>query len=58
MYKGIYESFCKNVSKKSAEPKSFLTHIIIWKFSEDKVKLCEEYLTKKDLYDSLKSMQN
>ena len=30
----------------------------IAKLSQDKIKLCEEDLTEKDLYDSLKSMQN
>ena len=28
------------------------------KLSEDQVKLCEEDFTKKDLYESLRSMQN
>ena len=40
------------------EIKNFLIHINIAKPSENKAKLCEEDLTKKVLYDSLKSMQN
>ena len=44
--------------KTAAEIKSFLSHVNIPKFSEDNEKLWEEDLTKKDLYDSLKSMQN
>ena len=40
------------------EIKSFFSHINIQKLSEDKAKLCEEDLTEKDLYNSLKSMQN
>ena len=40
------------------EIRRFLSHINIPKLSETKVKLCEEDLTEKDLYDLLKSMQN
>ena len=47
---------CKQ--KTVTEIKSFLSHINIPKFSEDKAKLCEEDLTEKDLCDSLKSIQN
>ena len=47
---------CKQ--KTVTEIKSFLSHINISKFSEDKAKVCEEDLTEKDLYDSLKCMQN
>ena len=46
------------LKKSSAEIKSFLKHLNIPKLSERKSKLCEEDLTEKDLYDSLKSMQN
>ena len=38
--------------------KTFLSHINIPKLSEDKAKLCEEDLTEKDLYNSLKSMES
>ena len=41
-----------------AESKSFLSHLIIPKLFEIKSKLCKEVLTEKDLYNSLKSMQN
>ena len=37
---------------------SFLSHINIQKLSKDKPKPCEKNLTKKDLHDSLKNMQN
>ena len=47
---------CKQ--KTVTEIKSFLSHINIPKFSEDKAKLCEEDLTEKDLCDSLKCTQN
>ena len=36
----------------------FLRHLNIPKLSEDKLKFFEKDLTEKDLYDSLKSMQN
>ena len=50
--------FLKNANKKPwAEIKSFLSHQYS-KTHEDKAKLCEEDLTKKDLYNSVKSMQN
>ena len=41
-----------------AEIESFLMHLNIAKLSQDKINLCGEDLTEKDLYDSLKSMQN
>ena len=44
--------------KTVAEIKNFLGHLKIPKLPEEKSKLCEEDLTKKDLCDSLKSMQN
>ena len=40
------------------EIKSFLRHLNIPKLSEGKPKLCEDDLTEKDLYDSLKIIQN
>ena len=36
---------------------NFFSDVDIPKLSENQAKLCEEYLTKKDLYNSLKSMQ-
>ena len=57
--KEFYETpFKKRKQKTATAIKSFLRHLNIPKFSEDKSKLCEEDLTEKDLYDSLKSMQN
>ena len=38
--------------------KYFLNIIDVPKLSEDHVKLCQEDLTKNDLYKSLRSMQN
>ena len=38
--------------------KDFLNVIDLPKLSEDQVKLCEEELTEKDLYKSLRSMLN
>ena len=38
--------------------KFFLRHLNVSNVPEDKSKLCEGNLTEKDLYDSLKSMQN
>ena len=44
-----------NANKKLRQKlKSFLRHVNVSKLS----KLCEEDLTEKDLYDSVKSMQN
>ena len=40
------------------EIESFLSHINIPKLSENKAKLSEEDLTRKDLYDSLKILQS
>ena len=55
----FYETlFKKHKQKTAAEIKIFLRHLNIPKLPEDKSKLCEEDLTEKDLYDSLKSMQN
>ena len=55
----FYETlFKKRKQKTAAEIKNFLRQLNIPKLPEDKSKLCEEDLTEKDLYDSLKSMQN
>ena len=57
--KDFYEAFFKNREQKtSVEIKDFVSVIDVLKLSEDQVKLCEEDLTEKDLYKSLKSMQN
>ena len=37
---------------------NFFSDVDIPKLSENQVKLCEENLTEKDLYNSLKSMQS
>ena len=42
----------------AVEIKSFLKYLNIPKFYEDKSKVCEKDLTEKNLYNSLKSMQN
>ena len=57
--KDFYEAlFKKREQKTTAEIKDFLNVIDVPKLSEDQVKLCEEDLTEKDLYKSLRSMQN
>ena len=57
--KKFYETPFKKLEQKTAtEIKSFLSHINIPKLSEEKAKLYEKDLTKKDLYNSLKSIQN
>ena len=57
--KDFYEAFFKKREQKTtAEIKDFLNVIDVSKLSEDQVKLCEEELTEKDLYNSLRSMQN
>ena len=57
--KDFYEAlFKKREQKTTAEIKGFLNAIDVPKLSEDQVKLCEEDLTEKDLYKSLRSMQN
>ena len=48
----------KREQKTTAEIKDFLNVIDVPKLSENQVKLCEEDLTKNDLYKSLRSMQN
>ena len=45
-------------TKNYGKIKDFLNVIDVPKLSEDQVKLCEEDLTEKDLYKSLRSMQN
>ena len=50
--------FLKNKQKSVTKIESFLSHINIPKLSEDKAKLSEEDLTRKDLYDSLKILQS
>ena len=55
--KEFYRTLFKK-HKRKIVIENFLSHINISKPSEDKAKLCEEDLTKKVLYDSLKSMQN
>ena len=44
-------------TKNCGRNSNFLRHLNIPKLPKDKSKLCEEDLTEKDLYDSLKSMQ-
>ena len=57
--KDFYEAlFKKPEHKTTAEIRDFLNVIDVPKSSEDQVKLCEEDLTEKDLYKSLRSMQN
>ena len=57
--KEFYETLLKKHKQKSATKiESFLSHINIPKLSEDKAKLSEEDLTRKDLYDSLKILQS
>ena len=57
--KDFYEElFKKREQKTTAKIKDFLNVIDVPKLSEDQVKLCEEDLTEKDLYKSLRSMQN
>ena len=72
MFSGLlkfYESLSKNRGQNTAtEIKSFLSHIIISKLSEDKknfvreillkAKLSERDFTKEDSHDSLKCIQN
>ena len=48
--------FKKCKQKTTAEIKDFLNFIDVQKYFEDQVKLCEEDLTKKYLYKSLKSV--
>ena len=50
--------FKKREQQNTTEIKDFLNVINVPKLSEDQAKLCEEDLTGKDLYNSLRSMQN
>ena len=50
--------FKKRQQKTMIEIKDFLNVIDVPKLSEDQVNLCEKDLTEKDLYKSLRSMQN
>ena len=53
--KDCYETlFKKREQKPTTEIKHFLNAIDVPKLSEDQIKLCEEDLTEKDLYKSLK----
>ena len=55
----FYEALFKTREQKTtAEIKDFLNGIDVPKLSENQVKPCEEDLTEKDLYNSLRSMQN
>ena len=55
----FYEAlFKKRKQKTTAEIKNFLRHLNIPKLPADKSKLCEEDLTEKKLYGSLKGMQS
>ena len=54
-YKALFK---KRKQETTDEIKDFLNVIDVPKLSEDQVKLCEEDLTEKDLYKSLRSMQN
>ena len=55
----FYETLFKKCEQKSpAEIKRFLNHINIPRLSEEKAKFCEKDLSEKDLFDSLKSIQN
>ena len=57
--KDFYEALFKKCEQKTTvEIKDFLNAIDVPKLSEDQVKLCEEDLTEKDIYKSLRSMQN
>ena len=55
----FYEALCKTLEQKTAiKMETFFSDVDIPKPSENQVKLCEENLTEKDLYKSLKSMQS
>ena len=58
-YERFYEAlFRKGWQKTTAKIKNFLNAVDVPKLSDDQAKLYEEDLTKKDLYKSLRSMQN
>ena len=55
----FYETLFKTWEQKTEiEMEHFFSDVDIPKLSENQVKLCEENLTEKDLYNSLKSMQS
>ena len=55
----FYETLFKTREQKTKiEMEKFFSDVDIPKLSENQVKLCEENLTEKDLYKSLKSMQS
>ena len=55
----FYETLFKTREQKTEiEMEKFFSDVDIPKLSENQVKLCEENLTEKDLYNSLKSMQS
>ena len=55
----LYETLFKKRERKTAiEMENFFSDIEIAELSENQAKLCDGGLTKKDLYNSLKSMQN
>ena len=55
----FYEILFKKTGTQNCDRNGkFFSEIDIAKLSENQRKLCEEYLTDKDFYNSLKSMQN
>ena len=54
----VGNTFWKYKPKTTSEIKDFLNAIDIPKLSEDQVKLCEEDLTERDLYKTLRSTRN
>ena len=54
----LWSTFQKREQKTTAQIKDFLNAINVPKLSEDQVKLCGEDLIEKDLYKSLRSIQN
>ena len=54
----LWRFFKKREEKTTVKIKDFLNVIDVPKLYEDQVKLCEEDLTEKYLYKSLRSMQN
>ena len=55
---GCFVFFKTRGQKTRIEMENFFSDADIPKLSENQVKLCEENLTEKDLYNSLKSMQS
>ena len=55
----FYETLFKTQEQKTAiEMETFFSGVDIPKLSKNQSKLCEENVTEKDLYNSLKSMQS